>query len=153
MRSRSRSPQDSSTDNVVFRAAKRNPWNEVECRDHYARSMPSCGVYLAACGFEYDGPRGHIGFAPRLTPEDFRCAFTSAEGWGTFSQKSEDGDRRAEVKLKWGRLRLKTLALQLPAGKTPAQPQVSLDGKALPAKLVMTGSPAEIQLEGGSTRR
>ncbi len=28
-------------------------------------------VFLAACGFEYHGPRGHIGFAPRLTPGQF----------------------------------------------------------------------------------
>ena len=35
------------------------------------------------CGFEYHGPNGHLGFAPRITREDFRAAFTAAEGWGT----------------------------------------------------------------------
>ena len=44
------------------------------------------GVFLAACSFEYHGPKGHLGFAPRLTPENFRAPFTTAEGWGTFDQ-------------------------------------------------------------------
>ena len=49
-----------------YHASRRNPWNEVECGDHYARSMASYGVYLAACGYEYHGPKGHLGFAPRV---------------------------------------------------------------------------------------
>ena len=72
-----------------YHASRRNPWNEVECGDHYARSMASYGVYLAACGFEYHGPKGHIGFAPRISPENFRCAFTSAEGWGLLLSEIE----------------------------------------------------------------
>ena len=100
---------------------RRNPWNEVECGDHYARSMASYGVYLAACGFEYHGPSGHLGFSPRLTPENFRAAFTAAEGWGAFSQKAEVTGWTARVEVKWGRVRLKTLSLDAPAGKVTAQ--------------------------------
>jgi non-lysosomal glucosylceramidase len=102
-----------------YHAARRNPFNEVECGDHYARSMASYGVFLAACGFECDGPRGHLGFAPRLTPDNFRAAFTVPEGWGSFSQKFEGSALTAELALKWGRLRLKTLSLQLPEGAAP----------------------------------
>ena len=52
-----------------YDAAKRNPYNEIECSDHYARAMSSHGVFLAASGYAYHGPRGHLGFAPKITPE------------------------------------------------------------------------------------
>jgi len=93
-----------------------SPFNEVECGDHYARSMASYGVFLAACGFECDGPKGRIGFAPRVTPQDFRAAFTAPEGWGSFNQAMVRHSLTARLTMKWGRLRLKTLVLQLPPG-------------------------------------
>jgi non-lysosomal glucosylceramidase len=92
-------------------AERRNPWNEVEAGDHYARSMASYGVFTAACGYEYHGPRGHLAFAPRLTPDDFRAPFTAAEGWGTFAQQRQGDGLHASLDLKWGQLRLRTLAL------------------------------------------
>jgi hypothetical protein len=117
-----------------YAAARRNPWNEVECGDHYARSMASYGVFLAACGYEHHGPKGHLGFAPRLTPEDFRAPFTTAEGWGTFAQKRQGNAQRAEVLLKWGKLRLKSFALALPEKAEPKTVRVTAAGKAVAAK-------------------
>ena len=74
-----------------YSASKRNPYNEIECSDHYARANASYSLFLAACGYEYDGPKGHLGFAPKLSPEDFKAPFTAAEGWGTFEQKRLPG--------------------------------------------------------------
>jgi hypothetical protein len=116
-----------------YHPSRRNPWNEVECGDHYARSMASYGVFLAACGFEYHGPKGHIAFAPRLTPGNFRAPFTSAEGWGTFAVNAERGVRNAELRVKWGRLQVRTLALQLPAGVRAQAVQPAVNGKPLDA--------------------
>jgi uncharacterized protein (DUF608 family) len=128
-----------------YHASRRNPWNEIECGDHYARSMASYGVFLAACGYDYHGPHGHIGFAPRLTPEDFRAAFTAAEGWGTFSQKIERGKMKAEIAVKWGRLRVRTLAFSLIKVLVAPKVMVVLYGKPIKAahtfskeKLVIT---------------
>ena len=52
-----------------YDASRRNPYNEIECGDHYARAMASYGAFIAICGFEHDGPARSLGFAPRLRPE------------------------------------------------------------------------------------
>lgn len=89
-----------------------NPYNEIECGDHYARAMASWGMLIGLAGFEYHGPRGHIGFAPRITPDEFQCAFTGAEGWGTLSQTRQGGGQINRVEVKWGTLRLQSLAIE-----------------------------------------
>jgi hypothetical protein len=115
-----------------YHASRRNPWNEVECGDHYARSMASYGVYLAACGFEYHGPKGYLEFDPRVSPQDFRAAFTSAEGWGAFSQKITGTQKTAALEIKWGKLRLNTLALAAEAA--PASVRAQWNGNDVPVR-------------------
>ena len=116
-----------------YHAARRNPWNEVECSDHYSRAMASYGTFITACGFESHGPGGHLGFAPKLTPEDFRAPFTAAEGWGTFWQKRDAGRTTCGIRLRWGKLRLKSLALALAEGVSVSKAEVSLAGKPIRA--------------------
>ncbi len=96
-----------------YHPSRRNPWNEVECGDHYVRSMASHGVYLAACGFAYDGPQGRLAFAPRLTPENFKAAFTAAAGWGSFSQQRTAGGQTHHIHIAYGELRLTRLGFDL----------------------------------------
>ncbi|HLN27965.1 MAG TPA: GH116 family glycosyl hydrolase [Gemmataceae bacterium] len=130
-----------------YHAAKRNPWNEVECSDHYARSMASYGVFLAACGFEYHGPRGHLAFAPRLTPDHFRAPFTAAEGWGTFTQKRENGRQSEELAVHWGRLRLRSLMFEVPADTRPNQVTVVLGDRTVAASHQVDGRQVKLALE------
>ena len=131
---------------------RRNPYNEVECGDHYARSMASYGVFLAACGFEYDGPQQHLGFAPRLTPERFKAAFTSAEGWGSFQLETlAGGGQRAELALRYGRLRLRTLALAAPAGSAVRGVRALLDQRPVPCRLAERDGRLLVRLEEAAT--
>lgn len=126
---------------------KRNPFNEVECGDHYARSMASYGALIAISGFEYDGPSRRIGFAPRLAPENFKAPFTAAEGWGSYSQKISDGTLRAELAVKHGKVPLRTMSLVPPVGAAPQRVSASLDGKPVSATLNRRDDLVEVVFE------
>ncbi|WP_168584377.1 GH116 family glycosyl hydrolase [Saccharopolyspora sp. ASAGF58] len=103
---------------------RRNPYNEIECSDHYARSMASFGTYLSALGFEHHGPGGHLGFAPKIGTENFAAAFTTAEGWGTYRQTRAESASTSSIDLHHGRLNLRTLRLDA----TSHVPRATLDG-------------------------
>ncbi len=125
-----------------------NPYNEVECGDHYARALASWGVFLALEGFEYHGPRGHIGFAPRISPGNFRAAFTSAEGWGSFSQKRTGNVQEETLEVRWGRLRLESLSFEWPEDRpAPRSAQVDGSGGRIGAETTVKGTRVELRLE------
>ena len=112
-----------------YNAALRNPYNEIECSDHYARAMASYGAFTAACGYEYHGPKGYMAFSPRLTPENFKSAFTSAAGWGSFSQKISSRKQTEGVELKYGTLKLNEFACELAEALDPAKVTAELNGR------------------------
>jgi len=115
-----------------YQPNKHNPWNEVECGDHYARAMASWGVLLAVEGYSYNGPDSTLGFAPRLQPENFRGFFSAAEGWGILGQRRSAGLQANSIQVSHGRLPLRELDLELPAGVTSKSVAVSLGGQSVP---------------------
>ncbi len=125
-----------------YHASRRNPYNEIECSDHYSRAMASYGSYITACGFEVHGPKGHLAFAPRWQPENFRAAFTSAQGWGTFAQRRQGKSLKAEITLRHGVLKLNTLALQGTFQKVTA----TRGSKTIPATVAMQDGKAIVTL-------
>jgi hypothetical protein len=119
-----------------YHPSRRNPWNEVEAGDHYARAMASYGVYLAACGFEYHGPKGFLAFAPRLTPQSFKGAFTASQGWGTFTQRIQNNVLTANIHLKHGTLSVQTIGLGTALGFAPKKASVSVTGTPVSFSIV-----------------
>jgi len=111
---------------------KRNPYNEVECGDHYVRALASWSVFTSLSGYEYHGPKAHLGFSPRITPDHFRSAFTTAEGWGRFSQLRKSDVQTGRIEIFWGILRLKTLTFSVPEDWTIEKMDVLVN--TLPAK-------------------
>jgi len=122
-----------------YDGTRHNPWNEVECGDHYARALASWGCLIGLEGYEYDGPAGRIGFAPRLTPEDFKALFTAAEGWGSLVQKRSGRRQTDRIEVEWGRLRARTLVFELPEGAGEAKASVTAAGKPVQAAVRRDG--------------
>lgn len=118
-----------------YAATKRNPYNEIECGDHYGRSMASYGVFIAACGFTCHGPRGELGFAPRIHPEDFRAAFTAPEGWGTYAQRRSPTGLDATLAVRHGQVSLQRLRLTPDPAHRPTTVTATLAGKAVAVTL------------------
>ncbi len=69
---------------------RRNPWNEVECGNHYARSMSSWALLLALSGAQVDPADGNIAFSPvpALSSKDkpFRAFWSNGRAWGVYSR-------------------------------------------------------------------
>src|SRR6185437_1508893 len=97
--------------NNRYSPAKHNPWNEIECGDHYARAMASWGVMLALEDYYYNGPKKIMGFAPKLHPEKFRGFFTSADAWGNISQERTANTQINKIEIAYGSLSLSQLNL------------------------------------------
>jgi non-lysosomal glucosylceramidase len=129
-----------------YHPSKRNPFNEIECGDHYARSMASWGVLTSLLGFEYHGPRGHIGFAPRLTPEKFKSPFTAAKGWGSFVQRVNGGKLSARVEVAWGELRVRSVSLNLPPDTQLTSSVVRVSNDVVPAIVKRQGQSVTLRL-------
>jgi uncharacterized protein (DUF608 family) len=105
----------------------RNPWNEAECGNHYARSLASWGVLVALTGADYHAPTGSLSFAPRLEA-CARVPFTTGTGWGVLSLSSAG----AEIELLGGELALDRLRVSHPRlGPLATGPVRLVPGKPL----------------------
>ncbi len=118
-----------------YNPLRRNPYNEIECSDHYSRSMASYGILLALCGFDYHGPKGYLAFDPKITPEDFKTSFTVAEGWGSFTQKRTGNTQENHLNMAYGQLRINTISLGVNATTAHAELLVNDDIVSSKSKL------------------
>ena len=64
---------------------RRNPWNDSECGNYYARSMSSYALLSIYSGYSADLPRKRYSFMPRLNERPFRSIFSMGTGWGEFT--------------------------------------------------------------------
>jgi len=89
-----------------FTGENRNPFNEIECGNHYARSLASWALLVALSGYRFDLPNKRISFAPAINAENFSCFFSTGKAWGIYRQKkdSENGTVSHEIEVLYGSL-------------------------------------------------
>jgi non-lysosomal glucosylceramidase len=72
---------------------RRNPWDEVECGHHYARSMSSWALLLAASGMHCDPLQKTVSFEPvqgaSTEADRFQCFWSDGLAWGTYTQRRD----------------------------------------------------------------
>jgi uncharacterized protein (DUF608 family) len=94
---------------------RRNPWNEFECGNHYARSMASYSLLTALSGFDYTAREKHISFDPRINKKDFKSFFSVDSGWGLYSQKTVGGKTAVTIDMRYGMLELAKIGVNIPS--------------------------------------
>ncbi|AWW33306.1 hypothetical protein DN752_22680 [Echinicola strongylocentroti] len=83
---------------------KRNPFNEAEYGNHYARSMMAWGGVLALSGFHYSG----VDRSMRFTSNPGTYFWSNGHSWGTCEVK----DKTAELKVLYGNVGLAEFTLE-----------------------------------------
>jgi hypothetical protein len=129
-----------------YHAARRNPYNEIECSDHYSRAMASYGSFITACGFEYHGPKGYIRFAPKWGADNFKAAWTGAEGWGSYSQTIKGSEMSCILEPKYGKVGLIVFSIDGPKGSEAKTVKGSIGEKVIPVTWTQTGTTMVVNL-------
>ena len=89
-----------------YRGYNRNPFNEIECGNNYARSMASFALLPIFSGFFFHMPEKQIGFDP-LLPGDFRAPWFLDCAWGAYERREGE----TSLTVFDGALALRTLTL------------------------------------------
>jgi len=101
---------------------KRNPFNEVECGNHYARAMAAWSTILAFSGFTYSGVEQHF----TITSRPGTYFWSNGYSWGNAEVKRNSaGGVAVTIAVHFGTLRLKTLTAR-GTGDLPLQAGVTI---------------------------
>ena len=132
---------------------RRNPWNEVECGNHYARALASWSLLTALSGFHYSAPRRSMGFAPKGDARRFASFWSAGPGWGLYEQERSGGALDATLHFLYGD-GLDLDRLSLSGGAVSASAELG-DG-AIAVEVASDGSlrfPQTVRLASGDALR
>lgn len=87
----------------------RNPWNEVECGDHYIRAMSSWRVFETALGYHWNGIEKQMNFLPRFVNDQMQAFYITDSSWGLIKREIVDEKQKILIKSFFGTLELAKL--------------------------------------------
>jgi hypothetical protein len=87
---------------------RRNPWDEAECGHHYARAMAAWSGLLALSGFHYQGGEARVAVFPKTSLPEFTCFWSTAAGWGVFTQIQSGTQSQLTIRVHSGNLAFQT---------------------------------------------
>ena len=118
---------------------RRNPYNEIEFGNHYTRAMSGYAPFISASGYTYNGPKRVIGFNPKIDADDFKSAFISANGWGSYEQKNSISSQEVKLQLNYGSLKLQQVNLQNISKRKVSKVNVLINNKKVKAHFKIQG--------------
>ena len=101
----------------------RNPWNEYECGNYYARAMSSYALLIACSGFRYSAAKRSLHLAPAAEQVPFRCFFSTATGWGMIRL----GKNQVEIEVQEGALVVDVLEITRSGRTITLEPEMTIE--------------------------
>lgn len=126
---------------------RRNPWNEPECGNHYARAMSSWTLLLALSGAHYEAHRRSLEFHPRWPGSSFGSFFNTADGWGYISCSRKDEKYEMRLDVKYGSIDLEKVVLSGPIASGKNREMVAVNVRHKNRKV-----PARVEPHAGAWR-
>lgn len=108
---------------------ERNPWNEVECGDHYVRSMSSWSLLDLTSGLVYDCAEGALRLGPTWREDGFVGFFVAGKAYGLVRHEVSEARIALRIEVAEGELELESVLLASGA----AQGEANWAGSALNA--------------------
>jgi non-lysosomal glucosylceramidase len=93
-----------------YEGTRRNPWNEVECGDHYVRAMSSWTLLNVATGVRFLTDIKQFQIRPRINVENTKCFFITNTAWGQVILRV-DKKIVCSISVSYGELEINSLIL------------------------------------------
>jgi len=125
-----------------YDGSHRNPWNEVECGDHYVRAMASWTLLYALTGVNYKIEVKQFKLAPRINAENFKTFFITGNAWGQLIQQISNNKIFSSLSISHGSLEIKTFLLEELGGSKPVKCSVIVketpEGEKKPLEAILS---------------